>query len=118
MMSFKRYVIFKEAETKIQAIVENQQNGSQALDQAKGQLMSAFQAAFQQDPQGALTWLNNLYTKALPGDYQGYYSQYQKAQQGQQQQPQQGQQQPPQQGQQQQSPQQGQQGQQGQQQGK
>ena len=93
MTSFKRFVLFRESADKIaviaQHMVENQ--GNPSLDQAKEGLMKTFQQEFQKDAQGALTWLNNLYTKVLPSDYKGFYTQFQ--QQGQQQ-PAQGQQQP------------------------
>jgi hypothetical protein len=114
MMSFNNYLQFRQVESKINSIasriVENQAQGNpataQALDQAKQQLMGAFEQQFKSDPSGALSWLNSLYTTVLPQDYKTKYGEYQKSQG---QQPQQQSQQPQQQQQQQQQGQQPQQ---------
>lgn len=89
MKSFSSYAksrdLFLEQQAQQQQPVQNQ-----VLDNAKNSLMSTFNQEFQRDPQGSLTWFNNLYTKVLPAEYQTIYSQWQKSSQGnQQQQPQQ-----------------------------
>jgi hypothetical protein len=82
MISFKNYLLYRGAVEKIPAIarrlVENQDTA--ALDQAKTTLMNTFQQEFQKNPQAALTWLNQLYTKGLPADYKNYYGQWQQQQ--------------------------------------
>lgn len=100
MKSFQHYVKSRDLTLEQQAQAA-QPVQNQVLDNAKNSLMASFNQEFQRDPQGALTWLNNLYTKALPAEYQAVYGKWQKSQGNQQQQ--QGQQ-PAQQQQQQQQP--------------
>jgi uncharacterized protein (DUF2225 family) len=58
---------------------------NQALAAAKNQLMQVFQQQFAADPNAALIWLNNLFTKELPQDYKNWYAQSQRNQSPQQQ---------------------------------
>lgn len=53
----------------------NPQNTQRSLDIAKNQLMTAFEQQFKLDPNTALTWMNQLFTKILPADYKKYYDQ-------------------------------------------
>jgi hypothetical protein len=91
MITFNNYLKTRLVEYQIDVIarsyLENQGNPqtAQALDGAKQQLMTAFEQQFKSDAQGALTWLNDLFTKVLPNDYKTKYAEFQKTQGNQQQ---------------------------------
>lgn len=92
MKNFRHYVKFRDLALEQQAQAA-QPVQNQVLDNAKNSLMASFNQEFQRDPQGSLTWLNNLYTKVLPAEYQSIYGKWKQNNQAQQPQPQQQQQQ-------------------------
>ncbi len=84
MMSFKKFALYREVSDKIAVIATMyaEQADTQALENAKKTLLGSFEQEFNKDPGAALTWLSNLYTKALPADYKNYYTRYQQTQKG------------------------------------